>query len=61
MLVQFWYTEKVNTEPDLALTCGETLLALIAERRAIIAQLQPWIGDVEPRIKAPAGLPEGGQ
>ena len=54
-----WHTKEVDTERDLNRASRETLLALIAEQQAVIAELQRRVGALESRLnhRGSSGMP----
>ena len=59
MLGQSWYTRRVDTKLDLTTASRETLLAIIAEQKATIAELQRRIAALEARVntRGSPGMP----
>jgi len=45
-----WHTREVDTDLDLTTATRESLLAVIAEQRVVIAELQRRIGALEARL-----------
>ncbi len=50
--MELWHTREVNTELELSLASRETLLALLAKQRAVNAEQQVVIAQLQRRVEA---------